>query len=229
MPAQAEEPPTNVEDIPPTKRQESEYMKHADKVYGDIKKYKEQLNNVMLQAQAAYNKTVEQEKRLSDSFRNSSKLLDSLIQKAAREASEAEVKTMQERLQRIHYKQISALDRSATHWLQLAQKEKEARRVAEARGRLLEVSADADSKDLQEMREAMAKEKAETDAWFKDYWAQLERSEKEALEKEVPHKVELPPVKVEAPVKEVPVKVEDHFTARPKMFSVKPGEVVPNS
>lgn len=161
------------------------YEKQADGILSEMKDYEAKLDGVRSRVEAAHAKVVEQEKRLSDNFLPVQETLNSLIQAATNTSAKAEVQMMLERLTRMHYKQIGTLDRSATYWLEVAEKEKEARRVAEARQRLYSNTTSGDQK-LHAMQNAREQDKAELDEWFKNFWAQLAASEEVALENDAP-------------------------------------------
>lgn len=146
----------------------------------------QKLVNMRLMAEKAKVNVSAQEARLSKNFRNVSQKINGLIQKAVKDASRAEMKTMVERLKRIHYKQIATLDRSASYWIEDSTKQKEAARVAAAKKRLEERkrTQSDNSLKLAQMEQARAQEKAQLEQWSRDYWTALEQAEKEKMRKE---------------------------------------------
>jgi len=220
------------------KQEEKEYKQREENVLAEMKDYEAKLDRVRLKAESAYKKVSEQEKRLTANFAPVKKMLNGLIQKAVDTAAKAEVQTMLERLQRMHFKQIGTLDRSPTYWLEVAEREKEARRVAEAHSRLyddkLQSLLSSGSQELYAARKAREEEKAELDEWFKSYWSQLEASEKAALQKGTPFDEDeqrdvIAMVNDYAASNSLPVEYEDVVSAAPELVPATPGEIIPNS
>lgn len=171
------------------KKEDKAYLEKGNKAVKEMQEFKEHLNHVRYKAESAFYKVKKQEDRLIANFIPVAKLLMSLTQEAATTAAKAEVRTMMNRLTRMHYKQVGALDRSATYWMEVAEREKEARRVAEAKYKIQteQVGLSADqAKQIFSLTQKRNNEKAEMDAWFAKYWAQLEEKEKMALDKGTP-------------------------------------------
>lgn len=171
------------------KLDEQSYMDMNRRKLEEMKNYTANLDMVRSKAEAAYAKVTEQEKHLSANFVPVNDLLSSLTQTAANAAAKAEVQTMLERLTRMHYKQVSTLDRSATYWLEVAEREKEARRVAEARAKTHEAGAGLtpeEAKTLLAAQQARQKDQVSMDTFYAQYEAQLEAKEKTALENSTP-------------------------------------------
>jgi len=170
-------------------KEDAKYLAKGNKAVKEMQEYKQKLDMVRNKAEAAYYKVKKQEDRLSANFIPVSKLLSSLVQTASDAAAKAEVRTMMNRLNRMHYKQVAALDRSATYWSEVAEREAEARRVAEAKVKVhtqkIGLSGD-EVKQLFAVQQARNQDQAEMNAWFENYWSQLAENEKKALENGTP-------------------------------------------
>lgn len=143
--------------------------------------YEKRLTVVRLQAMAAYTTVQEKEKALEESFRPTKEALEKMVNAAADEAGKAEATALLNRLTRIHYEQIGALERSARYWEERVSKEKELLQMAEVKKTLEE-----DAKDTVEIQsrlnEANIKnvrvaEKAAIDQWLAKLDAQLRTEE----------------------------------------------------
>jgi hypothetical protein len=167
----------------------SKYVSDDEQALKKMRKFATKLDMMRNTAEGGFAKVKEQESRLIANFVPVSKLLVSLVGKAADTAAKAEANTMINRMERIHFKQVSALDRSASYWSQMIERENEARRVAESKLKVLTQKVGFSPEEAHKIFVAETKrneEKAQLDGWYEKFWSQIEEKEKTALESDTP-------------------------------------------
>lgn len=170
-------------------KQDKKYVDDDQKALSKMKSFEGKLDMMRNTAEAGFEKVKAQESRLIANFVPVSKLLVSLVDKASDAASKAEANTMISRMERVHFKQISALDRSASYWAQMIERENEARRVAENKLKVLTQKVGFSPDEAHKIFDATTKrnqEKAQLEGWFEQFWSQIEEKEKNALQSNTP-------------------------------------------
>lgn len=161
----------------PAKPTDEKLVEEFKTILGKMAEYEKKIKSVHSKADVAYTALAQQHERLSANYAPIRSAMEGLIKTAASVAAKAEVQTMLDRLTRMHYNEVGALDRSATYWLNLVEKEKEAERVALARDALRVDALKATKKNFLKKEEALNNkadsDKAKVDQWREDMWAEL--------------------------------------------------------
>lgn len=153
----------------------------ADELIAGLRGYERRLEEARGHALEAYQAVVERERQLRAAFEPELLRLQRLVEEASGRAARAEARVMVERLQRTHYTQVGALDRSARFWEERLLHERELARQAEARARLevavgnhtTRVGAAAEAG----MWDARGAEKARMEDWLAGFRDQLQSEE----------------------------------------------------
>jgi hypothetical protein len=182
-------PPTAIQAAANDPDAKDPYVEQADRILANLSGYGERLRVAGQHAEQKYADVQEQEKALSEQFMPTQLALEGLIKTAATQAAKAEAGTLLERLTKLHYDQVAILDRSARFWEEHVAKEKELRRIAEAKTRLEE--SNLASKPLQEqatavaMQETADAEEARMQIWLQGFEKQLKAEEQAIHEQAV--------------------------------------------
>jgi len=149
-----------------------------------LEEYKQRLEAARLKAEEHYEIVAANELALSQQFAPIRQQLKDMIKATVDQASKAEVAALLERLERIRSDQTAMYDRTARFWEERLAREKELRRITEAKIRLEEsaeliaktqnVSSDEYQEQLREV------EQANLDSWLDGFDAQL-KAEEEAI------------------------------------------------
>lgn len=143
--------------------------------------YEERLDTVKRQAENARKAIEEQEYNLNLNFKPIQQILTKLIEHATVTASKAEVETLRERLSRVHFQQLAALDRSASHLQsQIDENAKLAEKFKVQAQNFTKVAKVAKRKfadESSEIKEQRKKEKKILDNWEQEWKVALNRSE----------------------------------------------------
>lgn len=153
----------------------------ADELIALLRGYERRLEEARGHALEAYRAVVERERQLRAAFEPELLRLQGLVEEASGRAAKAEARVMVERLQRMHYNQAAALDRSARFWEERMLHEKELTRQAQAQGRL-EVAAGNHTTRVGAAAEAgmwqeRGIQKARMEDWLASFSAQLQSEE----------------------------------------------------
>lgn len=150
-----------------------------------LHEYEQRLLKVKTAAENAQRAVQEQEAKLNYNFHPIQKTLVALIDHASETASKAEVETLKQRLARIHFQQLRALDRSAAYWnSQVYENKKLADKVeAEAKKAQLNVTSTEFivEREAQKLKLGQQKEKQSLEMWKKMWEASLEQSEAQQI------------------------------------------------
>eukprot|EP00928_Gymnodinium_smaydae_P089370 TRINITY_DN73345_c0_g1_i1.p1 TRINITY_DN73345_c0_g1~~TRINITY_DN73345_c0_g1_i1.p1 ORF type:complete len:277 (+),score=42.33 TRINITY_DN73345_c0_g1_i1:85-831(+) len=159
------------------------YELQADAIIKNLTDTQNQLLKSRVSAENQLKFLKEQETRLANASAPAFRALKGQLRNATHEAARAEARVLLERIQRIHHQQKATLDRSARYWEEQIAKERELRRIADAKMRL-EESANAprvlDAALAKRMVELAESEKTNLDAWVQGLGEGL-RSERSAL------------------------------------------------
>jgi hypothetical protein len=163
----------------PSATEEEDYKKRGQRTLRRMSNYEKKLRTARKQAEAKNALVSKMEKKLSDKFVPAVDKLNGRIRQKADEAARAAAQTLVERRTRMHYKQTGALDHTATYWMEVADKEREARRIAEAQlERYSDWLTESEAQHIIDDHKTEKDKKADEEAWFRRWWSQLNSSQK---------------------------------------------------